>query len=210
MARQRVQARSPEAGAYQALRVAPRVLGLTSILLLASGCSDSDHKFGLEEQRYPQHFVADLPANAATRRHNQEYSWQTQFRIGSSYRQVEHGMLASMEDLERLHLPPGDYLFTSIEFADPDISSISTTHALGSKRLEVGGTFLFRKLRLWDSDDPRWIWREASGLGRMPFAGDSIERGLNADGYVRLYKLDLNPMLPNAYLFREPLREPYR
>ena len=71
----------------------------------------------------------------------------------------------------------------------------------------MGGTFLFRKLRLWDRDDPGWIWREASGLGRMPFAGDSIERGLNADGYVRVYKLDLNPMLPNAYLFREPLRE---
>jgi len=41
----------------------------------------------------------------------------------------------------------------------------------------------------------------------MRLAGDSIERGLNADGYVRLYKLELNPLVPNAYLFREPLEE---
>ena len=55
------------------LRVVLRLFGLAGVLLLATGCSDCDYKFGLEEKNYPQYFGPDLPTNSA-KRHNDEYS----------------------------------------------------------------------------------------------------------------------------------------
>ena len=192
----------PEGAQNKVLRVLLHLFGLVGVLLLATGCSVCDYKFGVEERNYPQYFGPDLPTNSA-KGHNNEYSWLTQLPIGNSTIQVEHGVLASAQDLERVHLPPGDYLFTSISFVDPDISSIKVTHTVGGKPLEVAGTFLFRRPSSFNPVWPGWV---ASGWDVAPLAGDSIDT-LNADGYVRLYKVALNHFLPDGYLFSEPLQE---
>jgi hypothetical protein len=188
------------------LRVPSYAVGLVGVLLLATSCSDCHYQFGLKEKDYPQYFGPSLLAN---RRHNEEYSWATQLPLGSATIVVEHGVLASAADLERVRLPPGNYLFTGIDFGSSDVSSIRVSHVVGGKPLEVAGTFLFRRYKPFSEQKAlEWpgAWDASEGWYVTPLTGDSINVPY-PDGLVRLYKIESNPLLPNGYLFREPLQE---
>jgi len=139
-------------------------------------------------------------------KYNDDYSWLTQLPIGEETIEVEHSVIASDEDIERLGLPDGEYLFFSITVEASQISHISVEHHYEEDLLESAGAFIFRSHRLesgeLDRTKPNWIVSK--------YEGQQLNETFKY-GFVKVYKVPktawVSPFVPKAFWFRAPLVE---
>lgn len=158
------------------------VLPVLLVLVLLNSCGD--YGFGLREEDYPQYFGPNSGGLNRVRKFNANYSLLTTLPIGSGTIEVEHGVVASNEDIERVGLKPGRYLFSSIQIHDPSVRMIRTAYKCGESPLEPAGTYIFRSSRLPDGGldpaKPNW---EVSAYG------GAVLSEAHGFGYIRLYAL---------------------
>jgi hypothetical protein len=178
-----------------------KAIAITLLTAVCYGCSS--YKFGIPEQNYPQYFGEQADGLNGVMKYNASYSWLTELPIDQDTIEVEHGTIATEEDIARVGLPAGCYLFFSINISTPVATEIRVTHNYDGEPLVPAGTFIFRQYRNQDGtlDKERPDW-EVKPLGsdtlseRYPF------------GYVRMYELPaITCLSPEAFQFSSPLRE---
>ena len=165
-----------------------------------------DYRFGVRERYYPELFGPGSGGLNRVLKLNGEYSWHTRVSLGSDRLTIEHGVLASQADVQRVGLPHGDYLFFSIEGAVPQVRSIQARHTYEGVELDVAGTFVFQGSKLIGG---KCSWN-GGAWEVTPYDGGELKEDCEF-GYVRLYKLPESTRFPvsphNPFLFPGKLHE---
>jgi hypothetical protein len=176
---------------------------LFGVLWLVDG---AEYKFGLEEKQYPELFANRGGRVNRVIKFNERYSWLTELPVGTDVVRVEHCVIATEEDQQRVGLTAGCYLFSSIQFDSPKVSSVRFDLTYNAQPLETAGVFIFRSHRLKDGQ----IDHMNQGWEIVPQKGDVISQ-THPFGYVKFSKVPggcrLATSLPQALWFPAPLEE---
>lgn len=162
---------------------------LLAIVPMLSGCSnESDYSFGVKESRYPEHF------SAKTSKYSEEYSSLTRLPLGGVGIEIEHGVIASEKDVDRLRLPKGRYLFFSIKFEAPSNIEFNITHEHKGIALEEVGTFVFEMAR----DKNCTILDKQAPWNISKIESDTLNRRCSF-GLVRIYRFPKNSSMMREF-----------
>jgi len=112
------------------------------LALVLSGCTT--YKFGVQESLYPQYFSGDKENKNRVLKLNEEYSWLTKLPLDGETISVEHGVIASQDDIKRLGLPNGNYIFVSIEFQRQNITAVALNLSYSGNKLREVGSYIVK------------------------------------------------------------------
>jgi hypothetical protein len=162
------------------------------------------YSFGIKESLHP-----DLFSEQTNRvlKANKDYSWLTFVPIGEEIVQIEHSVLATEQDKQRLKLPKGNYLFFSINVGkNTKITDITAEHSYKDKNLEEVGTYIYSTYRLPDGsiDKSKKSWKITK-----------YEKGPISDqygfGYIKIYKAPddnmISRFIPKLFWFQGNIDE---
>lgn len=162
------------------------------------------YNFGIKESLHPELFNEDTNR---TFKLNKDYSWLTFLPIGTKRIQVEHLVLATEQDKQRLKLPAGNYLFFSINVSkDTNITNITVEHSYNGQKLEETGTYIYSTYRLPDGsrDKSKRSWK----ITKHEHGPINEKYGY---GYVKIYKAPTENMIskfiPKLFWFRDNINE---
>ncbi|PTY37095.1 hypothetical protein BGP77_07385 [Saccharospirillum sp. MSK14-1] len=178
--------------------------GLLPALLLA-GCTTT-YKYGLEVDDYPEYF----PNWKAGYAFNGNYSWHSDFRVDDSVITVEHGVIASSSDIERLSVANGNYLFFSIEFNGQNVVSVAAELADEETELELVGEYVFESRFVDDRctrDMENRLWVVT------PISNGLVNRHCDF-GYVALFEVPkpsfISWLVPKKFWLKKELNQSIR
>lgn len=135
-------------------------------LITISGCTT--YNFGVQEEKYPHYFSAGKKNLNRVFKLNQKYSWLTRLPIGSEIIKVEHGVIATENDIKKLNIPDGRYIFSSIEFEGKGIQRAVVKLSSSGEQLKLIGTYIFRTKRdkncRKDESNQNWEIQKLEGV----------------------------------------------
>ncbi len=171
---------------------------------LFNSCNTQTYKFGVLEEKYPEFFLQQDPKLNRVTKYNEKYSNLTRVLVEGQIIEIEHGAIATADDIKRLNLPNDNYLFMSIGFHrvfDPNnknlndlykldtenISVIDASLAFEQKNLEPAGAYIFRSFVKdnceREKSKPNWDIHQLKG-------SDINERC--EFGFIKVFKIPKN------------------